>query len=199
MSVKKVLALDMSQPQGALTYYEGAFEKTWVLIDSDALSVLAHVVQNYTPDTLLLGIGPGRLSGLRSSASYLSGLAQSLGIPCVYTLPSLLIVAVYARQRYVQNDVRVVIDARMGQYFTARYLFEDNHIRVIQEPFLATHIASDTFTVGLLATQEAHHIDAQLSHMRFEGVLANSALWENALLCDPQHIALYYLRDAVKL
>jgi tRNA threonylcarbamoyladenosine biosynthesis protein TsaB len=70
------------------------------------------------------GHGPGAFTGLRTSCAVAQGLAFGLGCP-VLPIDSLLIVAEQARRQQAPGaddlDVGVVMDARMGETYAARY------------------------------------------------------------------------------
>lgn len=76
---------------------------------------------------IAFGHGPGAFTGLRTSCAVAQGLAFGLGCP-VWPLDSLLIVAEQARQQGRHQagpapgeDLGVVMDARMGEAYAARY------------------------------------------------------------------------------
>jgi tRNA threonylcarbamoyladenosine biosynthesis protein TsaB len=71
------------------------------------------------------GRGPGAFTGLRTSCAVAQGLACGLGC-VVLPVDSLLIVAEDARQAAGERgpfDIGVVMDARMGEAYAARYRF----------------------------------------------------------------------------
>ncbi len=91
-------------------------------------------------DAIAFGRGPGAFTGLRMSCAVAQGLAFGLGRP-VLPIDSLLIVAEQARQQCVATDrfeVGVVMDARMGQAYVARYRWSDGGWQVLQAPGLWT-------------------------------------------------------------
>jgi len=78
-------------------------------------------------DAIAFGQGPGAFTGLRTACSVAQGLAWGGGLPVV-TVDSLLIVAEDARRRLgalPRLDVGVVMDARMGEVYAARYAWAD--------------------------------------------------------------------------
>lgn len=84
------------------------------------------------------GRGPGAFTGLRTSCAVAQGLAFGLGCP-VLPLDSLLIVAEQARVHAGPGaavDVGVVVDARMGEAYAARYCFSGDDWRVNDPPAL---------------------------------------------------------------
>ena len=91
----KLLTIDTSQPIGEVAYCDGMLSQSFAITDQNATALLSAICQEHRPSHVLLGIGPGRLSGLRSSASFVAGLAQAYAIP-IYTVSSLLLMAAYA-------------------------------------------------------------------------------------------------------
>jgi tRNA threonylcarbamoyladenosine biosynthesis protein TsaB len=84
------------------------------------------------------GRGPGAFTGLRTSCAVAQGLAFGLGRP-VLAIDSLLIVAEQARRQSAVADrleVGVAMDARMGQAYAARYLWQGGAWQVLQAPGL---------------------------------------------------------------
>ena len=85
------------------------------------------------------GRGPGAFTGLRTSCAVAQGLAFGLNRP-VLPIDSLLLVAEQARQQAAaaaaEFDIGVVMDARMGQAYAARYRWSDGRWQVLQVPGL---------------------------------------------------------------
>jgi tRNA threonylcarbamoyladenosine biosynthesis protein TsaB len=80
---------------------------------------------------IAFGRGPGAFTGLRTACSVAQGLALGAGVP-VIAIDSLLIVAEDARLQDADTaDVGVVMDARMGELYAARYTWAngDWHVR----------------------------------------------------------------------
>lgn len=76
-------------------------------------------------DAVAFGQGPGAFTGLRTACSVAQGLAFGAGLPLV-PVDSLLIVAQDLLRRLggvEPLDVGVVMDARMGEVYAARYLW----------------------------------------------------------------------------
>jgi tRNA threonylcarbamoyladenosine biosynthesis protein TsaB len=77
---------------------------------------------------IAFGCGPGAFTGLRTACAVAQGLAFGASLP-VLPIDSLLIVAEGARRRRGEDpraslDVAVAMDARMGQVYAARYLWD---------------------------------------------------------------------------
>ncbi len=90
---------------------------------------------------IAFGRGPGAFTGLRTSCAVAQGLAFGLGRP-VLPIDSLLIVAEQARGQAAPTadlfDVSVVMDARMGELYAARYRWQGvaAEWQVVQAPGL---------------------------------------------------------------
>lgn len=97
------------------------------------------------------GRGPGAFTGLRTSCAVAQGLGFGLQRP-VLPIDSLLIVAEQARlQRGVDAafDLAVVVDARMGELYAARYRWDDGRWQVLQAPALWDPVALAQAWAGL--------------------------------------------------
>ncbi|MCZ2291166.1 MAG: tRNA (adenosine(37)-N6)-threonylcarbamoyltransferase complex dimerization subunit type 1 TsaB [Burkholderiales bacterium] len=89
------------------------------------------------------GRGPGAFTGLRTSCAVAQGLALGLGCPVV-PVDSLLIVAEQARRHLggrASVDLGVAMDARMGETYAGRYLWQqerghEGHWQALQSPGL---------------------------------------------------------------
>ena len=84
------------------------------------------------------GRGPGAFTGLRTSCAVAQGLAFGLGRP-VLPIDSLLIVAEQARRPHdavPDFEIGVVMDARMGEVYAARYRWQQGRWQVLQAPAL---------------------------------------------------------------
>jgi len=90
------------------------------------------------------GHGPGAFTGLRTSCAVAQGLAFGLGCP-VLPIDSLLIVAEQARRQQAPGaddlDVGVVMDARMGETYAARYRWCGGAWQTLQAPALWSPLA----------------------------------------------------------
>lgn len=87
---------------------------------------------------IAFGRGPGAFTGLRTSCAVAQGLAFGLGCP-VLPIDSLLIVAEQARQRRggdADLEIGVAIDARMGEVYAGRYVWQGGRWQVQQPPGL---------------------------------------------------------------
>lgn len=88
---------------------------------------------------IAFGRGPGAFTGLRTSTAVAQGLAFGLGVP-VLPLDSLLVVAEDARAQAGADtmpfEVGVVMDARMGEVYAARYGWDGARWQVLEAPAL---------------------------------------------------------------
>ena len=73
-------------------------------------------------DAIVMGRGPGSFTGLRTACAVAQGLAFGAGRP-VLPIDTLWAVAEQARQGQAQIRVLAVVDARMGQYYSAAWQF----------------------------------------------------------------------------
>jgi tRNA threonylcarbamoyladenosine biosynthesis protein TsaB len=76
-------------------------------------------------DAIGFGRGPGAFTGVRTACAVTQGLAEALGKP-VLALDTLMAVAEDARGRGAGPLLRVAIDARMGQAYSAAYRVADD-------------------------------------------------------------------------
>lgn len=105
-----------------------------------ALQALLRLADRRMADVqaIAFGRGPGAFTGLRTSCAVAQGLAFGLGRP-VLPIDSLMLVAEQARQRAGADgdvEIGVVMDARMGEAYAARYHWQDGAWRVLQAPGL---------------------------------------------------------------
>lgn len=195
----KLLTIDTSQPIGEVAYCDSMLSQSFAITDQNATALLSTICQEHRPSHVLLGIGPGRLSGLRSSASFVAGLAQAYAIP-IYTVSSLLLMAAYAHHTTQHTTIQVIIDARMGQYFIAQYRFDKDVLHIEQEAHLSSAPVKNGFTVGMLAAHDAHMLDVCYTQLHCQHAFVFFDQWLHAGIIDtvdPYTIAIHYMRHAV--
>ena len=71
-------------------------------------------------DCIALGNGPGAFTGVRIAAATAQGMAMGLAVPIV-AVSSLAILAQRACERLAVNRVQAMLDARMGEIYSAVY------------------------------------------------------------------------------
>ena len=76
-------------------------------------------------DAIVFGRGPGSFTGLRTACSVAQGLAFGAGGLTVLPLDTLLAVAEEARFSSSAVHIHAVLDARMGEVYSARYGYGD--------------------------------------------------------------------------
>lgn len=71
-------------------------------------------------DAIVFGRGPGSFTGIRTACAVAQGLAFGAGVPLL-AVDTLLAVAEDAHHRHGVRQVVAVLDARMGEVYSARY------------------------------------------------------------------------------
>ena len=91
-------------------------------------------------DAIVFGRGPGAFTGLRTACAVAQGLAYGArahgsGLP-VLPVDTLLAIAAAVRQQHARmRSVLALLDARMGEVYTAEYAFENTGMwRCVREP-----------------------------------------------------------------
>jgi len=87
-------------------------------------------------DGIAFGYGPGSFTGLRTACGITQGLAFGANLPILPVI-TLQAMAQAARQQSGANDILVVLDARMGEVYSAQYRYADGW-QVVVEPQLST-------------------------------------------------------------
>ena len=77
-------------------------------------------------DAIVFGRGPGSFTGLRTACSVVQGLAFGAGGLTVLPLDTLLAVAEEARFSSGALQIHAILDARMGEVYSARYGWADD-------------------------------------------------------------------------
>lgn len=86
-------------------------------------------------DALAFGAGPGSFTGARTACGLAQGLAFGAQLP-VIPIVTLLAMAESARLQVHAQRVVPVLDARMGEVYSADYIFEDEW-KIITQPSLS--------------------------------------------------------------
>jgi tRNA threonylcarbamoyladenosine biosynthesis protein TsaB len=116
---------------------------------------------------IAFGRGPGAFTGLRTATAVAQGLAFGGGLP-VIAVDSLLIVAEDARGQFdgtSDADIGVVMDARMGELYAARYLWHMGNWQVAMAPILCTAQALREAWWGHPSAQAPAHLAGNAIHL----------------------------------
>jgi tRNA threonylcarbamoyladenosine biosynthesis protein TsaB len=126
----RILVVETSTRRGSIALVESAAERITAIDldpavphDRDLLPAIDRLLRSreLAPRALtglVLGRGPGSFTGLRVGSSTVLGLYQALGVP-VLGRPSLEATAIAALRETTR--VAIVLDARRGAFFVARY------------------------------------------------------------------------------
>lgn len=163
---------------------------------------------------IAFGCGPGAFTGLRTACAVVQGLAMGARLPVV-PVDSLMIVAQDAsRQRPadVAADVGVVMDARMGELYAARYRRGAHGWQVLMPPVLIDPAAlAERWAaappavlagsgVAMLGGLHAGALVLPETHDRAAALLdLAQALWAAGAAIDAAQAVPTYLRDKVAL
>ncbi len=167
---------------------------------------------------LVVGQGPGAFTGLRTACSLAQGLALGLGDVPVIMVPSLMAMAHTARLQRpdwrVAGEIHVALDARMGQWYTASYRFDDAAAvpwqvpQVVQPPalwqpgqWLEVVQASQGQRLAYQLVPEAEWpaaIDVQVAPPSAQAMLHLApAHWRAAQVASAADVMPLYVRDEV--
>jgi tRNA threonylcarbamoyladenosine biosynthesis protein TsaB len=133
------MALALQSPHGTDGWNgAGGAQASATLLPRVQALLRAHALQVADLDAIAFGAGPGAFTGLRTACSVAQGLAFGAGLPVV-PVDSLLIVAEdarLARSTDAPLDVGVVMDARMGELYAARYRWRGGRWHTVCAPTL---------------------------------------------------------------
>ncbi|HOZ67299.1 MAG TPA: tRNA (adenosine(37)-N6)-threonylcarbamoyltransferase complex dimerization subunit type 1 TsaB, partial [Burkholderiaceae bacterium] len=133
---------------------EGGAKTSATLIPAIMALLREANVQLADLDAIVFGRGPGSFTGLRTACSVAQGLAFGADVK-VLPIDTLLAVAEDARIEHGVNRVVAVLDARMGEVYSAAYAFEAGQWHVESEIQLgrpdALHIPQNVAAVGNFA------------------------------------------------
>ena len=133
---------------------EGGAKTSATLIPAIMALLREANVQLADLDAIVFGRGPGSFTGLRTACSVAQGLAFGANVK-VLPIDTLLAVAEDARFEHGVDHVLAVLDARMGEVYSAAYAFEAGQWHVESEIQLgrpdALHIPQNVAAVGNFA------------------------------------------------
>jgi tRNA threonylcarbamoyladenosine biosynthesis protein TsaB len=156
-------------------------------------------------DAIVFGRGPGSFTGLRTACSVAQGLGFGAGVP-VLGVDTLLAVAEDARHRRGAERVLAVLDARMGEVYTGRYVHDGDAWHregdmVLMNP-AGVHVPEGWVLAGNALAAYAESLPAGAD--RIEAVPSAAALLRLApqlIACGEAHDAAQavpvYIRDKV--
>ena len=133
----KLLAFDTSTETMFIAVTDGA--KTWQHTSEGGAKTSAALIPTILAlleearltlqqlDAVVFGRGPGSFTGLRTACSVVQGLAFGAGDIAVLPVDTLVAVAEEARFSHGATQVQAVLDARMGEVYTASYDYKDGH------------------------------------------------------------------------
>ena len=136
----KILALEFSSDQrGAAVWFDGQVRgeateqgtrhtRAFHLIET-ALSMAQ--IEREAIDVLCVGLGPGSYTGIRSALALVEGWELARGTR-VLGINSVEVLARQAALARFAGTVNFVIDAQRGEFYLARYVFEDPGARADQ-------------------------------------------------------------------
>ena len=154
-------------------------------------------------DAIAFGRGPGSFTGLRTACAVAQGLGFGSGVP-VLPIDTLLAVAEEAHGRHGVERVVAVLDARMGEVYSAMYERSGGNWRTVQAPRLSQPSAVLVPPGWALAGNALALFPADVAAARFDAMPSATALLRlapSALAAGPSHPAAgalpLYIRDKV--
>lgn len=194
----RLLAIDASQPRGCVVTYMDGMMRQYELTDENGSELLQSIANDHVYTHVFLGNGPGRMTGLRSSASFVSGLALACNAS-VYVVPSLLIIATSAYLQHGHELWQVIIDARLGQYYTAEYAFTPEGIKVIVPESLVDSVVVSQHSCSIYSDNMRFKPAVVFESIPWVPALTDYQLWQSCGLLKRvayEMIPLVYLRNA---
>lgn len=217
-----ILAVDTSTEEMSLALHaqgqhwvwqgEGGAQASKVLLTQIAQMLAQASLRMQDLQAIAFGAGPGAFTGLRTACAVAQGLALGAGAPVV-PVDSLMLVAEAARigQGGVLDgeEVGVVMDARMGEVYAARYRGHSHGWDVTGEPALCDPQDMRRRWGGwprVLVGSGVHLLHGLKEDIVWEArerakALLSLAQWRFAQghAVDPAHALPVYLRDKVAL
>ena len=114
---------------GVVTHSQGVLPAVQSLLDEAGMSLQQC-------DAIAFGCGPGAFTGIRTTCGIVQGLAVGAGLPVVPVV-SLQAMAQAAREQTGADEVVCILDARMQEFYWARYRFEAQGWRALVTPVLS--------------------------------------------------------------
>ena len=217
-----ILALDTSTEEMSVALHAHGRHHDWqgaggaqaskVLLMQIAQLLAQAALPMQDLQAIAFGVGPGAFTGLRTACAVAQGLALGAGVPVV-PVDSLMLVAEAAwigQGRALDGEeVGVVMDARMGELYAARYRRQARGWEVASEPALCDpqELYSRWGGWPRVLTGSGVHL---LQGLKEETVwdarerakaLLSLAQWRFAQghAVEPEHALPIYLRDKVAL
>ncbi len=160
-------------------------------------------------DALAFGMGPGSFTGVRTACGLAQGLAYGASLR-VAPVVTLMAMAEAARQSGAGNEVLAVLDARMGEVYSAQYRF-DGHWHCVLAPALSASSAVvvtgepvvcgnglSAYPDGFAQLGDLQRLPAIMPHAQSVAMLAIDMVNNHALLA-PRDAQPLYLRNKVAL
>ena len=115
-------------------------------------------------EAIAFGAGPGSFTGVRTACGLAQGLSFGAGLPVVPVV-TLLAMAERARASCGDNDILVVLDARMGEVYWAQYRFDQGWQALI-EPGLSAASQVTPQGMPVVCGNGLHAYAESLSHLQ---------------------------------
>ena len=88
--------------------------------------------EGYHIDNILITVGPGSFTGLRTSIAYMRAYAMALSIP-IYGIKNTCAYARYYHNTHQDKKIMVIIDTKRQDYIYAIFVFNNNYLKYVQE------------------------------------------------------------------
>lgn len=174
---------------------EGGAKSSAVLIPAIMALLSKANIKLANLDAIVFGRGPGSFTGLRTACSVAQGLAFGANVK-VLPIDTLLAVAEDARLQYGVNQVLALLDARMGEVYSASYTYSGGQWQALSAVQLGTPDAllhpDNCTVVGNVAPAEHHAMPSATAMLR----LAPAMLTKGLAMSAEQALPLY-VRDKV--
>lgn len=129
----ELLHLGACDGRRSLSHVEAGGARSSARIVPLAMDTLRNLGLSLTElDAIVVGRGPGSFTGLRTACAVAQGLAYGARRP-VLPIDTLWALAEESRQGQAEARVLAVLDARMGQFYTAAWHYRMGHWQAIAE------------------------------------------------------------------